>query len=360
VFVQDPSTAEFSGMPLSAIGTGQVDGVLPPDEIAREIAKLRKPATGAADADTLIAPEQFETICRLVHEITGYRFNHYKKSVVGRRIRRRMYLGGVATLQEYMEMIASRESEAALLASDLMIGVTSFFRDRLAWRALKKEVVRNLVAENVDAPIRIWTPACATGEEAYSIAMLLGDELALAGRKRELQVFATDVNERALEKAREGKYPGSIAADVPAGYMRKFFTSAEDGISVTVSKEIREQVVFARQDLLFDPPFSHLDLVICRNLLIYLEPEAQEKSIGLFHYALKEGGYLFLGNAESVGRNSGIFRSLGHKKCRVYRKIEGGTSDAAPSSACRSVRRFRSRMRCRALRMRIALQCGSG
>jgi two-component system CheB/CheR fusion protein len=329
VFVQEPSTAEFSGMPLAAIGTGQVDGILPPDEIAREIVKLQTPGQASSAADTLITPEQFETICRLIHESTGYRFNHYKKSVVGRRIRRRMYLSGVASLQDYTEMIAARETEAALLAADLMIGVTSFFRDRLAWRALKREVVRNLAAVDDDAPVRVWTPACATGEEAYSIAMLLSDEFELAGRRREIQVFATDVNDRALDKAREGTYPGSIAADVPAGYIRKFFTAADNGISVTINKEIRERVVFARQDLLSDPPFSHLDLVICRNLLIYLEPAAQEKCVGLFHYALKEGGYLFLGNAESVGRNSMLFKSLGHKKCRVYRKI-GSSSSRMP------------------------------
>ncbi len=330
IFVQEPSTAEFSGMPLAAISTGQADAILPPADIAREIVKLQAPGTVATDAETLITPAQFDAICRVVHEKTGYRFTHYKKSVVGRRIMRRMYLGGIQSVDEYSEMISARETEAAMLASDLMIGVTSFFRDRLSWRALKKEVVRNLVAENDDLPIRVWAPACATGEEAYSIAMLLSDELDLAGKKREVQVFATDINDHALDKARQGTYPGSVAADIPASYMRKFFTADRDGISVTVTKETREKVVFARQDLLTDPPFSHMDLVICRNLLIYLEPEAQEKCICLFHYSLNKGGYLFLGNAESVGRNSSLFKSLGHKKCRVYHKIDGLPSSRMP------------------------------
>ncbi len=173
-------------------------------------------------------------------------------------------------------------------------------------------------------------PGCATGEEPYSIAMVIHYEFALAGRKREIQVFATDVNDRALEKAREGKYPGSIVADVPPDYMKKFFTCSEDGLSVIIGKEIRESVVFARQDLLTDPPFSRLDLVICRNLMIYLEPDAQEKCIALFHYALKDGGFLFLGNAESVGRSKTLFKSLNHKKCRIYQKIETKPSAMPP------------------------------
>ena len=176
-----------------------------------------------------------------------------------------------------------------------MIGVTSFFRDRLAWKALRLGVIKKLALSDGEAPIRVWTPACATGEESYSIAMMLRDELDLAGRKRELQVFATDVNDRALEKAREGKYPVSISADVPEEFMRNFFTYSDDGLSVSVSKEMRQHVIFAKQDILTDPPFSRLDLVICRNLLIYLEPDAQEKCITLFHYALRPGGIFSLG-----------------------------------------------------------------
>jgi len=221
-----------------------------------------------------------------------------------------MYLQGLTSVTEYLNVVADKPGEAALLASDLMIGVTSFFRDRLAWKALRIEVIRKLIVEDGEAPIRVWTPACATGEESYSIAMILRRELDLTGRKRELQVFATDVNDRTLEKAREGKYPASISADVPQEFMQEFFTYSHDGASVTVSKELRQHVIFAKQDILTDPPFSRLDLIICRNLLIYLEPDAQEKCITLFHYALRPGGYLFLGNAESPGRKSGLFKSL--------------------------------------------------
>ena len=236
VFVQDPATAEFPAMPLAAIGTGQADGVFPPEDIAREILKIR--SVVPEGSDNVITPSQFETFYQLIREKTGYSFNHYKKQVVGRRIKRRMYLRGISSAQDYIKMVADEDSEADMLASDLMIGVTSFFRDRLAWKALKMEVIRKLAAENEDSPVRVWTPACATGEEAYSIAMMLRHELELAGRKREIQVFATDVNDRALEKAREGRYPGSIVADVPPDYMRKFFTCSEDGLSVIIGKEI--------------------------------------------------------------------------------------------------------------------------
>ncbi len=322
VFVQDPATAQFPELPFAAIETGKADSVLSPPDIAREIVKLLGSGAVTEVPDKFINPAELEPFYLLVREKTGRSFNHYKKSVMSRRIRRRMYLQGVSSIAEYLNVVADKPGEAALLASDLMIGVTSFFRDRLAWKALSIGVIRKLVVKDGDAAIRVWTPACATGEESYSIAMMLRHELDLAGSKRELQVFATDVNDSSLDKAREGNYPASIAEDVPADYLRKFFTYADDGLSVSVSKELRQHVTFAKQDILTDPPFSRLDLVICRNLLIYLEPDAQEKCITLFHYALRPGGYLFLGNAESPGRKSALFKSLAHKKCRVYEKIE--------------------------------------
>ena len=321
VLVQDPSTAEFAEMPLSAIDGGQADKVLPAEDIAREILKLQCSVTAPAD-EKFIAPGDFETLYTLVREKTGHRFNHYKKSVVERRIRRRMSLHEITTVRDYLKIAAENDAEAASLAADLMIGVTSFFRDPLAWKALKIGVIRKLAAEDREYPVRIWTPACATGEESYSVAMMLQNEFELASRKREIQVFATDVNDKTLEKAREGKYPASIAADVPPDFMRQFFNISEDGLSATVCKTIRDHVIFARQDLLADPPFSRLDLIICRNLLIYLDPDAQEKCLAIFHYALRDGGYLFLGNAESVGRDNNRFKSLSHRKCRIYSKLE--------------------------------------
>jgi PAS domain S-box-containing protein len=332
VFVQDPQTAEFDSMPLAAIATGQADAVLPPEGIAAELLKLQGIGQAAVHRELPVTPEEFDDFFRILQEKTGGRFNHYKKSVVGRRIRRRMYLHGVSAVKDYLDLISTSDPEAALLASDLMIGVTSFFRDRVAWKALNLEAIRKIAAEDDGLPVRVWTPASATGEEAYSIAMMLMRELALAGKKLDIQVFATDVNERALERAREGKYPASITSDVPQEYVQKYFTSSEDGNFLVINKDVRECVVFARQDLLTDPPFSKLDLIICRNFLIYLEPEAQEKSITLFHYALKEGGFLFLGNAETVGRKSVLFKSIGHKQCRIYRKLESKPASRLPIS----------------------------
>ena len=332
VYVQDPQTAEFDSMPLAAIATGQPDAVLPPEDIAAELLKLQGLGETVVHREYPITPEEYGDFFRILHEKTGSRFNHYKKSVVSRRIRRRMYLHAISSVKEYQDLISASDPEAALLASDLMIGVTSFFRDRVAWKALNLEAVRKITAENTDLPVRVWTPASATGEEAYSIAMMLLHELALAGKKRDIQVFATDVNERALERAREGKYPSSITADVSQEYVQKYFTSTDDGNFLVINKDVRECVVFARQDLLTDPPFSKLDLIICRNFLIYLEPEAQEKSMTLFHYALKEGGFLFLGNAETVGRKSAFFKSIGHKQCRVYRKLEAKPVSRLPVS----------------------------
>ncbi len=332
VFVQDPASAEYPDMPLAAINTGHIDGVLSPEDIAEEILKLYASGMANLSADDLMAPAHFDSLYRVISERTGYLFSHYKRNVVARRVRRRMYLHGVSSVDAYLNLLAKKDQEASQLVSDLLIGVTSFFRDRLAWKALHLEVTRKLIAGEDESPIRVWTPGCATGEEAYSVAMLLQYELDLAGKKREIQVFATDVNDRALERAREGTYPPTIAADLPPEYLQKFFTRGDDGLSVTVNKEIRQQVVFAKQNLLTDPPFSRLDLVICRNLLIYLDPEAQEKCIALFHYALNQGGYLFLGNAESPGRGNALFASLAHKKCRIYRKGESGRSMRMPLS----------------------------
>jgi PAS domain S-box-containing protein len=332
VFVQDPAGAEYPDMPLSAINTGQTDAILAPDNIAREIVKFHRSGVASGPADEFMGPTDFDALFRLVDERTGHHFNHYKKNVIARRVRRRMYLHGVSTIKSYLELLAGKDSESVQLASDLMIGVTSFFRDRLAWKALHLDAIRKLVAEEDNSPIRVWTPACATGEEAYSIAMLIRHDLDLEGKEREIQVFATDVNDRALERAREGLYPATVSVDLPPDYLNKFFTPAGDGLSVAVNKDIRQQVVFAKHDLLTDPPFSRLDLVICRNLLIYLEADAQEKCITLFHYALKKHGFLFLGNAESPGRNNSLFLSLNHKKCRIYSRSEARSRGRMPLS----------------------------
>jgi PAS domain S-box-containing protein len=323
VFAQDPGTAGHPSMPLAAIDTGHVDAILSPERIVQELMTLRF-SCDVATCDMETSDKAWvRDFYHLIREKTGYRFDHYKQMVAARRIKRRMSLRGVPTSKAYLEIVRNRDAEALLLAADLMIGVTSFFRDGQPWKVLKKEVVSRLIAQSDDRPIRVWTPACSTGEESYSIAMMLVDELERAGKRREVLVFATDMNDRTLAKAREGRYPVSVTADIPANYVRKFFSCSEDGLSLVAARELRERIVFARQDLFSDPPFSRLDLIICRNLLIYLEPEAQEKCVALFHYALSDTGYLFLGNAESAGPSSS-FESIGSRKCRIYRKVSQG------------------------------------
>src|SRR5664279_1073316 len=288
VLVQEPSTAEFSAMPIAAISTGLVDRILSPSEIASQILKIDSSNMESLIEGTLIGDASFEPIFRLLYERTGNIFNHYKKKVVARRIKRRMNLSGISSTNAYLEILAAKSSEAEMLASDLMIGVTSFFRDRIVWKILESDVIRQFAMTHDDGPVRIWIPACATGEEAYSIAMLIQEELDRTGRKREVQIFASDINERALELARSGKYPGSVTVNIPSELLKKFCMQSADGQTVSINNDLRQRVVFARHDILNDPPFSRMDLIICRNVLIYFEPQAQDKCISLFHYALKD------------------------------------------------------------------------
>lgn len=326
VFAQDPGTAEFPSMPMASINTGKVDGILAPQDIARRLLTICDAGMPSEPSEGPDESTEFDPFLRLIYDKTGHRFNHCKKNVLARRIRRRMNLHGISSATAYLDMLAANNSEAKMLTYDLLIGVTSFFRDRLAWNALETEVVKQLVAKKYDSPIRIWTPACATGEESYSIAMMLQDELDRSGSQREMQIFASDIDERALEKARAGTYPESVVADIPPEYIKKFMSYTSDGLAVNVSSDIRQHMIFARHDLMTDPPFSRLDLIICRNLLIYIEPYAQDKCISLFDYALNDGGYLFLGSAESLGGKGDAFQSIGQKTDRIYQKIEGKAS----------------------------------
>ena len=218
-----------------------------------------------------------------------------------------------------MEVLRNDPAEVTALFKDLLINVTSFFREPAAWQILQEQVIRRLVAEkDADAPLRVWIPACATGEEAYSIAMVLIEEIEAAGKSCRLQVFASDVDTEALETARAGIYPEGIAAHVSPSGCRRFFIKSEH--SYQVNKELRDTVVFAQQSLVSDPPFSRLDVISCRNLFIYLEPAVQERLIPLLHFALLDGGYLFLGSAEDIGLQEDLFEAVS-TKWRIYRRI---------------------------------------
>jgi len=332
VIAQDPTTARFPSMPRSAIEGGCVDLVLAPKAITEEITKIVGSRIESFEVDQLTTPEHLKAFFDLLFSSTGYRFHQYKKSVVQRRVRRRMQLHGVGSVEEYIDHLKKDSSEARQLAADFMIGVTSFFRDPGAWQVLKKHVVRTLVLESSSEPVRVWTPACSTGEESYSIAAMLHEELERAGKKREIQVFATDINDSALEKARRGVYVGCLDTDIPSPYMQKYFFCSDNGTTAMVNKEIRDSMVFAKHDILSNPPFSKLDLIICRNLLIYLELKAQKQCIDIFHYALVENGYLFLGKAETVSDRRSLFKHIGPKDAHIYQRLPGTAPSGFPTA----------------------------
>ena len=320
--MQEPETAAFQGMPRSAIGTGIVDLVLPPEKMPEALLDLvqhtyvRQPATILTDE----APEdQLRSLLMLVRVHTKQDFTSYKKSTLLRRIQRRMGLHRIEDLQSYLERLRRDPDEVAALARDLTINVTGFFRDPEAWAVLTERVIAPLVRErSADRMIRVWVPGCSTGEEAYSIAMLISEQAAAVGKQFELKLFATDVANSVLPLARAGMYPASIALDIGEERLHRFFDLQDD--IYKVKKSLRELITFAPQSLMQDPPFSHLDLISCRNLLIYIEPAAQKQVLGMFHFALQPDGHLFLGPSENVSGLEDRFKPVS-KKWRIYRRI---------------------------------------
>ncbi|MGH7527113.1 MAG: CheR family methyltransferase, partial [Gemmatimonadales bacterium] len=321
VMVQSPDTAEHDGMPRSAIATGLVDYVLPVEEMPAALLEYVEHAhlRGApipVPADPRHDP--LHAILALLRTREGHDFRCYKKAMLLRRIHRRMGLNHIAAIGDYGQYLGDTPAELKALAKDLLIGVTEFFREPEAWAVLEEEVIPAFVAaKHPEAPLRVWVTGCATGEEAYSLGMLLLERVASSERNGELQIFATDIDRHALEIARVGTYPEGMASSLAPERLTRFFTRADN--SYRVKKELREAVVFAPQNLITDAPFSRLDLIICRNLLIYLEPELQQKVIALFHFALNRNGYLFLGKSETVGRQLSLFEPLS-KKWRIYRR----------------------------------------
>src|SRR5580693_940871 len=324
VIVQDPDEAEYDGMPRSAILTGAVDLVLPVAKLPEALAKYGRQLVLNGERRKGLAPDdhppvRLAEIVDLLRTKTSHDFSLYKPGTLLRRIERRMALAGVDDSGRYLDRLRQDPGELELLAKDLLINVTSFFRDSSAFEFLVDEVIPDLVHRHPsDRPLRIWVAGCSTGEETYSLAMLFLEEIAAAKRNIKLQIFASDVDEDAVALAREGRYPESIAADVSPVRLARFFTQEEH--TYRVLPELRGVVVFTTQDVLADPPFSRLDLISCRNLLIYLRAEAQEKVLLLFHFALREGGVLFLGGSETVGSVDDRFEPIS-KKQRIYRQI---------------------------------------
>ncbi|QPC88836.1 PAS domain-containing protein (plasmid) [Mesorhizobium sp. NBSH29] len=321
--VQAPETAKFDGMPRSAISAGMADHILAPEKMPEILLAYIRHDYISAPVDAEIASPggqaTLDHVLDLLRARGGHDFRGYKQATLGRRVHRRLGLRNIETLDAYIDELRASPDEAATLIRDLMISVSGFFRDTDAWKTLAELVIAPMVAEReTGASIRVWAPACSTGEEAYSVAMLV-TELAEAAEKRfELKVFATDAQEGNLRKARDGIYPAAAVAGFPSTRLKRFFEKL-DG-SFQVSKELREMVVFAPQNLLRDPPFSRLDLVSCRNVLIYLESDAQQRIIALCHFALLPGGHLFLGSAETIGRHEDLFETVS-KKWRIYRRL---------------------------------------
>ncbi|HEY4065767.1 MAG TPA: CheR family methyltransferase [Burkholderiaceae bacterium] len=326
--VQDPKEAEQEGMPRSAFATGMVDWVLPVAEMpARLLAyhrlepRLRlPPEDGPQPAQPVpVAPAADEGLLRDILSFlrvrTGRDFSYYKRATIVRRIGRRMQVNGVEDMAAYLDCLRTRSGEAGALLQDLLISVTNFFRDADCFEALESHIPDLFRNKSPSDSVRVWVTACATGEEAYSVAMLLHEHARTLEAPPLIQVFATDLDEDAVQSAREGVYPATIEADVSDDRLRHFFTRDQRGYRVR--RELRETVLFAVHDLLKDSPFSRLDLVTCRNLLIYLTRDAQARAIDIFHFALRTGGRLFLGSSESVDDESPLFSVL-DKKHRLY------------------------------------------
>lgn len=322
--VQSTDSAKYEGMPESAIGTGLADFVLRPSEMPARIIECFTAGVGLPKPEEAALQEEFPaTVSKIITTIsnrTGHDFSTYKKSTLIRRIQRRMTVTRVGTPQRYLNYLHHNPGEIESLFQDLLIGVTSFFRDPEAFECLRKEILPDLISNRAEhESLRVWAAGCATGEEVYSMVMLIMECLEEMGVRRDLQVFGTDLDTTAIEKAREGLYPENIAADITPERLKRFFEKENN--HYRVRKEVREPVVFAAHNVLKDPPFSRLDLLVCRNLLIYLEPKAQKKVLPLFHYALRPGGVLFLGTSETVGEFTDLFTPV-YKKWSIYRRVD--------------------------------------
>ncbi len=322
VMVQDVKSAAYDGMPGSAIATGLADYILPPEKMPQQLLKYVKQFSikGVRKTDNVIdTTNSQQKIIILIRDQTGHDFSLYKQSTIVRRIERRINIHQIDNISDYVRYLRENPQEIETLYKDLLIGVTNFFRDPQAFLVLKKEISDLFKNKNA---VRIWVPACSTGEEAYSIAMVCKEYMDETKRDLKVQVFATDVDKTAIETARAGVYPDSIAVDVSHERLQRFFTKNPDTYSI--KKEIREMVIFSHQNIIKDPPFSKVDMVSCRNLLIYMGPELQKKLLHLFYYSLNPGGILFLGNSETIGELTDIFSIL-DRKWKFFKRKGGAT-----------------------------------
>ncbi len=348
---QSPDDAEYDSMPRSAIETGMVDIVLPVLEmpqrlmdLSRNMQTMEQPIESPAASEQSLSPAPTRANESALHDIlgllrsrTGHDFRHYKQATVLRRIERRLQVNAVHDMTGYAQLLNDRPEETPALLADMLIGVTNFFRDQEAFDALERDIIPRLFEEKAllgesDA-LRIWSAACSTGEEAYSLGMLFTDYVERNGLRAEVQVFATDIDDQALEIARASIYPEAIVTDVPPARLQQYFTKERN--RYRLRKELRERILFARHNILRDPPFSRLDLISCRNLLIYLDRDIQSEVLRMFHFALNPGGYLFLGNSETADVCSHLFAPV-DKKNRIYRARDIGNQRRAPMTSLRN------------------------
>lgn len=345
---QDPATAQFDSMPRSAIGAQSVHIVAAPQALAGRILAatgvLRSPVTSlavTADDQRYLAPHDgLTSILRLLRDRGKHDFSLYKASTLQRRIERRMGIHGVSSMTAYAQLLLDSSQELELLFKELLIGVTGFFRDTPVWQRMKDDILPALVAQHPDGHrLRAWVVGCSTGEEAYSLAMAFREVIdAMPSHSNcTLQIFATDLSMDAIDRARRGCYPLSIAGEVSAARLARFFVLDEE--SYRIDKRLRETVVFAPHDVTCDPPFMRLDLLSCRNLLIYFTAPLQRRLLPLFHYSLRPGGVLLLGSSETVGRFDDIFEPI-DAKLRCYRRLDAVSNVHLPEFPVKRVRAF--------------------
>jgi two-component system CheB/CheR fusion protein len=321
VFVQDPDSAKYNGMPQSAIDTGLADFILPAEEIPEQLMKCLKRPYGSLLKEPSRRlkkyPDAIQKMFILIRNQTGHDFSLYKPNTIMRRFERRMSLHQIRNLTDYVAFLRENPTEVDMLFKELLIRVTSFFRDAKAFEVLRKKILPNMVKNaSEDVPIRVWIPACSTGEEAYSLAILLHEYLSAHKLVARIQMYATDIDYEAIDLARTAVYPESISDNISKERLRRYFT--KEGKMYRVRKEIRQMVVFAVQNVIKEPPFSKIDLISCRNMLIYMGAELQKKVMPIFHYSLKPGGFLFLGSSETIGTFSDLF-SVIDKKWKIFR-----------------------------------------
>ncbi|MDD5277692.1 MAG: chemotaxis protein CheB [Methylovulum sp.] len=325
---QAPKTAKFDGMPTSAIGLGDVDFVLPPEKMGLHLVQYSKGPFfdnfHTLAIESLIAPEPIQKIFILLRNRTGNDFSAYKQTTIKRRIARRMNIHQLKNPDDYVQFLQENPVEIDKLFKELLINVTNFFRDAEAFSALSEKALPKLFAGKPDNyEFRVWVTGCSSGEEAYSLAILFKEAIEKTGQRYSFQIFATDLDESSVNRARDGLYPVGIAADVSTSRLERFFKL--DDNQYRINKDIRERVIFAIQNLIQDPPFTRIDLISCRNLLIYLNPELQKEILPQFHYVLNRDGILFLGSSESTGQFEEQFLAL-DKKWKIYQRKMGTAS----------------------------------